>query len=389
MSKLKVIEVIARLNVGGPAIHTVLLTKLLDQERFQTQLVTGLEGPAEGSMREWAASQGVTPLVIPELGREINLWADQAVLYKLYRLFRREKPDVVHTHTAKAGFVGRLAARLAGIPVVFHTFHGHVFHSYFSPARTRMFIGIEQFLARLTDRIVTISPLQRQEIIQFGIASPEKIVIIPLGFDLDEFFSCEQLRGQLRRELALPAETKLIGIVARLTGIKNHRMFFEAAARVSQRCHNAHFIVVGDGELRSELEKQVGELGLAGVTHFLGWRNDLPAVYADLDLVALTSYNEGTPTTLIEAQAAACPVVATAVGGVPDVVKEGRTGYLVPARDTAAFAEAVLAALAGDGRAMGQAGREAVKENFTLARLLKDTEKLYEDEVRRKRKDAI
>lgn len=383
--KLKVIQVIARLNVGGPAIHTVLLAQRLDPERFETKLVTGLEGPAEGSMRDWAVSQGVTPVVIPELGREIQPLADQKVLLKLFRLFRREKPDVVHTHTAKAGFVGRLAARLAGVPVVVHTFHGHVFHGYFSPRKTRLFIGIEQVMARLSDRIITISPLQRQEIIQFGIASPEKIVIIPLGFDLEEFFECDRLRGRLRRELGLGEEVKLVGIVARLTGIKNHQLFLEAAAQVRRRDPGVHFVVVGDGELRLELEQQAAGLGLAGAAHFIGWRADLPAVYADLDLVALTSHNEGTPTTLIEAQASARPVVATAVGGVADIVGDGRTGYLVPPGNAALFAETVLQALQDKTGTMGQAGREAMRAGFTTQRLIDDMEKLYLAEYSRKK----
>ncbi len=387
--KLKVIQVIARLNIGGPAIHTVLLAQRLDPERFETKLVTGLEGPAEGSMRDWAVSQGVMPVVIPELGREIQPLADQKVLLKLYRLFRQEKPDVVHTHTAKAGFVGRLAARLAGVPVVVHTFHGHVFHGYFSPAKTRLFIGIEQVMARLSDRIITISPLQCQEIIQFGIASPEKIVIIPLGFDLDEFFECDRLRGRLRREFGLGEAVKLVGIVARLTGIKNHRLFLEAAAQVRRRDPGVHFVVVGDGELRLELEQQAAGLGLASSVHFVGWRDDLPAVYADLDVVALTSHNEGTPTTLIEAQAAACPVVATAVGGVADIVGNGRTGYLVPPGDAALFAETVLKTLQGDTRTMGQAGRAAMRAGFTTQRLIDDMEKLYVAEYSRKKHHAV
>lgn len=387
--KLKVIQVIARLNIGGPAIHTVLLAQRLDPERFETKLVTGLEGPAEGSMRDWAVSQGVMPVVIPELGREIQPLADQKVLLKLYRLFRQEKPDVVHTHTAKAGFVGRLAARLAGVPVVVHTFHGHVFHGYFSPAKTRLFIGIEQVMARLSDRIITISPLQCQEIIQFGIASPEKIVIIPLGFDLDEFFECDRLRGRLRREFGLGEAVKLVGIVARLTGIKNHRLFLEAAAQVRRRDPGVHFVVVGDGELRLELEQQAAGLGVASSVHFVGWRDDLPAVYADLDVVALTSHNEGTPTTLIEAQAAACPVVATAVGGVADIVGNGRTGYLVPPGDAALFAETVLKTLQGDTRTMGQAGRAAMRAGFTTQRLIDDMEKLYVAEYSRKKHHAV
>jgi len=375
--RLKVVRVIARLNIGGPAIHTVLLTKFLEPQRFESFLVAGVEGVGEGSMSDWAAAQGVVPIIIPELGREINLVADLKVLFKLYRLFRREKPDIVHTHTAKAGFAGRLAARLAGTPIVIHTFHGHVFHGYFNPWKTRLFIFIEQMLAHLSTRIITISPLQRQEILNFGIASPDKILIIPLGFDLDPFFTCQTGRDWLRAELALGAEVKLVGIVARLTAIKNHHLFFEAAALVHQRCQNVHFVVVGDGELRAELEQYVAALQLERVAHFLGWRQDMPAIYAGLDLVVLTSNNEGTPVTLIEAQATGCPVVATAVGGVPDIVTDGQTGYLVPPNDAEALAKAILKVLADDSGSMGRTARQVVAEQFTISRLVRDMEQLY------------
>jgi glycosyltransferase involved in cell wall biosynthesis len=380
LSRIKVLHVIARLNIGGSALHAILVTRDLDPQRFQTTLVTGIEETYEGGMREWAATQGVNPLIIPELGREINLIADVKVLFKLYRLFCRERPDIVHTHTAKAGFVGRLAARLAGVPIVVHTFHGHIFHSYFGPLKTRLFIWIERILAYLTDRIITVSQLQRQEIIDFGVASLEKIAIIPYGFDLQPFLVCDDLRGQLRTELALTEDVKLVGILARLTAIKNHQLFLKAAALINQCYDKVCFIIIGDGELRTELEQQVTNLGLTQVVRFLGWRQDLPVIYADLDLVVLTSRNEGAPTTLIEAQAAACPVVATAVGGVPDIVVDGQSGYLVPPDDAEALAGAALKALLeGNAREMGQAGRRAVREKFAVERLVHDIESLYRE----------
>jgi glycosyltransferase involved in cell wall biosynthesis len=373
------VQVIARLNIGGTASHTVLLARDLDPNRFETVLVTGLEAAGEGTMRDWARQQGVSPIVIPELGREINLLADIKVLAKLYQIFRSELPDVVHTHTAKAGFVGRVAARLAGVPAVVHTYHGHVFHSYFGPFKTRVFIFIERMLAHLTDRIIALSRRQRQEILKYRIASADKITIIPLGFDLDPFLTCDHLRGELRTELGLAEEIKLVGILARLTGVKNHQLFLTAAALVLERCKNVQFLIVGDGELRSELEQQTIELGLGQAVQFLGWRHDLPKIYADLDLVVLASYNEGTPVTLIEAQAAARPVVATAVGGVADIVVDGETGILVAPNDPRALAEAILAVFGQTSEVTGQAGRKQVTEKFTVARLTRDMESLYND----------
>jgi len=377
--KIRVMRVIARLNIGGPAIHTILLTAGLDPTRFESTLVTGVEAAYEGNMLDLAARKGVQPLVIPELGREISPLGDWVTLIKLYRLFRDWRPHIVHTHTAKAGTVGRLAARLARVPVVVHTFHGHVFHDYFGPVRTRAFIGIERFLASLSDRIVAVSEGQRRELAAYGVARLDRIAVVPLGFELDELLKCESLRGQLRRELGISEGTPLVGIVARLTAIKNHRLFLDAARLVVGAGQEAVFLVVGDGELRAELEAYVAELGLAERVIFAGWRRDLPRIYADLDVVALSSLNEGTPVSLIEAMAAARPVVATRVGGVPDVVFDKESGYLVQSKDTEGLARGILDLLRAPdrARAMGLAGRAAVHPKYASETLLANVEKLY------------
>ena len=377
--KIRVARVIARLNIGGPAIHTILLTAGLDPARFESLLVTGVEAAHEGNMRDLAAAKGVQPLVIPDLGREINLWRDLRTLWALYRLFRRWRPAIVHTHTAKAGTVGRLAARLAGVPIVIHTFHGHVFHGYFGPRKTQAFICIERALARLSDRIVTVSEGQRAELATYGIAPLEKIAVVPLGFELDGLLHCQARRGELRTELGLAADTPLVGIVARLTAVKNHHLFLEAARLIAQEEPATRFLIVGDGELRGELEACARELGLADQVLFLGWRADMPRIYADLDVVALTSRNEGTPVSLIEGMAAGVPVVSTAVGGVPDIVTDGVCGSLVPPGDAAELARAVVALLRDQekARTMGRAGREAVRDRFSVERLLSDVERLY------------
>ncbi len=377
--KIRVMRVIARLNIGGPAIHTILLTGGLDPARFESTLVTGVEAVYEGNMLDLAAQKGVQPLVIPQLGREVNPLRDWVTLMKLYRLFRDQRPHIVHTHTAKAGTVGRLAARLAGVPIVVHTFHGHVFHDYFGPLQTRVFIGTERFLAALSDRIVTVSEGQRQELADYGVASLDKIAVVPLGFELDAFLNCESLRGQLRRELGISKEMALVGIVARLTPIKNHRLFLDAARLVVEAGQAAMFLVVGDGELRAELEAYVAELGLAERVIFTGWRRDLPRIYADLDVVALSSLSEGTPVSLIEAMAAARPVVATRVGGVSDVVLDKKSGYLVQSKDGGGLARGILDLLRAPDRAreMGLAGRAAVHPKYASETLLANIEKLY------------
>jgi glycosyltransferase involved in cell wall biosynthesis len=387
MRRVKVLRIIARLNIGGPAIHTILLTAGLDSEKFESTLVTGVEGEYEGNMLDLAAAKGVKPVIIPQLRRNIDPVGGFIALFKLYRLMRREKPHIVHTHTATAGLLGRLAARLAGAPVVLHTFHGHVLHGYFGPLRSKALVWMERTLARLSDRIVTVSEGQRRELAGYGIATLEKITVIPLGFELEDLLACESHRGELRRELGLAEGNKLIGIVARLVPIKNHRLFLQSAKAVAEAVPQARFLVVGDGELREDLEAYACDLGLDGQVLFTGWRRDLARLYADLDVVVLTSINEGTPVSLIEAMAAGVPVVATAVGGVPDVVVEGETGHLVEAGDVKGTAEAIIELLRNPEKAkeMGSAGRKAVYPRFAARTLLANVEGLYAELLRQKR----
>ena len=386
MRRIKVLRIIARLNIGGPAIHTILLTAGLNNERFEPLLVTGVEGRREGNMLDLAAAKGVEPIVIPELRRNPSPKDALIALVKLYRLIRRQRPQIVHTHTTTAGLLGRLAARLAGVPIVLHTFHGHVLRGYFGPLQSKALVWMERLLARITDRIVTVSEGQRRELAGYGIAPLEKIAVVPLGFELDDLLSCESHRGELRRELGLSDNAKLVGIVARLVPIKNHRLFLRAAKLVAEAVPQARFLVVGDGELREGLEAYARDLGLDGRVIFTGWRRDLSRLYADLDVVALTSINEGTPVSLIEAMAARVPVVATAVGGVPDVVADGETGCLVEAGDAEGLAEAITELLRNPERAkaMGRAGREAVYPRFAAQTLFTNIERLYTELLRQK-----
>ncbi|GAB4546792.1 MAG: glycosyltransferase [Anaerolineae bacterium] len=381
MGKIRVTRIVARLNVGGPAVHIINLMAGLDPDRFDNQLIVGRPGPDEGDMGYLAAQRGITPLLIPELGRELSPFRDLRTTLKLVRLLRRQQPHIVETHTAKAGGVGRLAARLAGVPIVIHVFHGHVFHSYFGPLKTMLFINIERALARLSDRIVTISPAQQRDIGEvYRIAPPGRVVMVPLGLDLKPFQAARQTaRGQFRAGLGLGSDIPLVGYVGRLTAVKNPSLFVEAAARVARQLPQTRFVFVGDGELRPALEQQVAGLGLAQQFVFAGWRMDMPAVYADLDLLALTSLNEGTPVTVIEALAAGTPVVATAVGGVSDVVTDQETGILVPSGDVEAMAQAIVQLLREPVRAqaLARSGQQHVLRRFDLKRLASDMESLY------------
>lgn len=384
-------RLIARMNIGGPAVHTALLTNRLDPTRFRSQLVTGIESASEGNMLQLlgenaARPLAVRPLVLPGLGREIAPLNDLKTLRQLVRLMRRERPHIVDTHTAKAGFVGRLAAWIARVPVVVHTFHGHVFHGYFGPAKTRLFIAIETFLARRTDCIIVLSEQQKQEILALGIGRAEQFRVMPLGLDLKPFLQAQTQRGELRRELNIEADTPLVGIVARLVPIKAIHLFLEAARRVRETHPQAVFLIVGDGELRGALEAQARQLGIAGAVRFLGFRADLPRIYADLDCVVLCSLNEGLPVAIIEALAAARPVVATDVGGVRDLVRPGETGWLVPSNDAKALAAGITEALSNPWEAArrGLAGRALAYPALDISRLVPDVEALYLDLLGRK-----
>lgn len=386
-SPLRVLRVITRLNVGGPAIHAILLSHALNDGReFETTLVAGMTAPHEGDMLHLAAEKGVQPRLVPELGREISPADDVLALLRMVRLTREIRPDVVHTHMAKAGTVGRIAARLARVPLVVHTYHGHVFHSYFGPTKTRVFLTIERALARVTDRVVVVGEQQREEIAEFGVCPRSKLVPIPLGLELQRFLQAEQLRGSLRQELGLGLEVPLVGIVARLVPIKAHEDFFRAAVAIRAAVPNVHFLVVGDGERRAELEQMVDDLELRPSVSFLGWRQDLPRVYADLDVVALASHNEGSPVALIEALAAGRPVVATAVGGVPEVVPNGVCGLTVPPSQPAALADAIVRVL-GDrqmGSRLAERGRAHVYPRYAWERLVGDVRALYRSELSRR-----
>jgi glycosyltransferase involved in cell wall biosynthesis len=378
--RIKIVRIIGRLNVGGPAIHVVNLTAGLNPDRYRPLLVAGSENDAEGSMLDFALSHGVRPTVVPEIVTTFSLaLRDAKALWKLYWLIRKERPHIVHTHTAKAGFLGRVAARLAGVPIIVHTFHGHVLHGYYGAVKNELLRRVEQSLAWVTDRVVTVSEQVKSDLVSYGIAKAEKISVVPLGFDLEPFLNSHIHQGAFRREIGLTDDHKLIGIVGRIFPIKNHNLFLESAACISAHEPSARFIIVGDGVLRPDLERRTRELGIGHRVLFTGWRHDLPRIYAALDVLVVSSDNEGTPVSAIEAMTAGCPVVATRVGGLPDLVDDQRTGRLVPPRDPKALASAVLDLLRSPqmAREFGKMAQAFVLQRFTVQRLLGDMDHLY------------
>ena len=371
---LRLVRVIARLNVGGPAIHVAVTTAGLRPD-VETVLATGRVDAGEAEASGLLATYDVEPVRIRGLGRSVSPLDDLRAFASLLSLLRRVRPDVVHTHTAKAGAIGRVAARLAGVPHVVHTFHGHVFEGYFGAFGSRVVVAAERALARLADRIVAVSPEVGRDLTErFRIAPRGKVDVVPVGLPLGEYLAAESRRGDLRRELRLGADVPLVSFVGRLVPVKDPALALDAWRLVRAEVPSAVLVVVGDGPLGPDLRAR----GDAGV-RWLGWRRDVARVLADADLALLTSRNEGTPVALVEAAAAGLPSVATAVGGVPSVVGHGRTGLLVPGRDPAAIAAAVVELLRDAPRrsAMGAAAREAVRDRFSDARLCADLRALY------------
>jgi glycosyltransferase involved in cell wall biosynthesis len=400
---LRVVRIIDRLNIGGPAKHVAWLSAGLGDDEFATTLITGTVPPGEGDMSYFAVDAGVAPLVIDEMSRELSP-RDALVIAKLVRQLFKLRPHVVHTHKAKAGALGRVAAMiykwatpsalwLRPRPVkVVHTYHGHIFHSYYGKAKTRLFIAIERILARLcTDQIIVISPQQRQEICErFRIGRAAQFRVVPLGLDLDEM---QEQRGALRRELNITDNEIAVGIVGRLCEVKHHALLLEAARLVINACPSSRlrFVIVGDGHLRGDLEILSQKLGISDRVHFTGFRRDATSLYGEFDIVALTSLNEGTPLTLIEAMASARAVAATEVGGVVDVMGERRLsedgftvwdhGVTAASRDAAAFARALQFLIERPEmcRQMGASGQRFVRTHHSKERLLNDIREVYRE----------
>ncbi len=373
---IRIMNLIARLNVGGPAVAVTHLTERLGSPDYRSILVCGTIEPGEGDMTYYAKERGIEPIVIPELGRSLSPIRDIKTLWKVYQLIKKEKPDVVHTHAAKAGFVGRVAAWLAGVPVIVHTFHGHVFRGYFSPNKTQFFILLERLTARISDTIITLSDGLRRELAEeYRITRKGRITVLPLGLDLGIFTQTGRKAGVFRKEFGIAADAPLIGIVGRITPIKNHPLFLHAAELILKQLPNARFVIVGDGEMRTETEALVDQLGLRDAVIFVGWQKDVAHIYSDLDVMVISSINEGTPVTVIEALAGGCPVVATAVGGLPDLLDHGKLGRLVNDQSPEALSKALVETLASppDGRE----AQALMVDRYGIERLVKDLDGLY------------
>jgi glycosyltransferase involved in cell wall biosynthesis len=395
---MKIVRIIARLNVGGPARHVVWLTKKLQGQEFQSVLLTGTVPEGEEDMNYFAAENGVSPIYIPEMSRELSP-KDIVSLWKVFRLIWREKPDIIHTHTAKAGTIGRVAGIFyrwlawKNVKMV-HTYHGHVFHSYYGRRKTAFFLFIERTLARFSDRIIAISAQQKSEINEkFRVGRAPQFQVVQLGIDLSPFENAEDKKHVLREQIGASKDEILIGFVGRLTEIKNIPLLLKAALHYKEQksagLPKLKFVIIGDGNMRANLEREAENLGVGDVVLFLGNRNDADVFYAGLDIVALTSLNEGTPLSLIEAMANGKTFVSTAVGGVVDLLGETteekenfrvcERGIGVASGDEQALFEG-LVYLAKDEnlrKKLGQRGKEYVQNHYSKERLTTDIINLY------------
>jgi glycosyltransferase involved in cell wall biosynthesis len=393
--RIKILRVIARLNMGGPALHVAYLTAGLRERGYDTTLVAGTLARGEDSMAFVADELGVEVIRIDELGREISPLRDFMATLQLARLIRRERPDILHTHTAKAGTVGRVAALLAGRrrpPIVVHTFHGHVLRGYFGPLRSRVFRLLERWLASQSTALIAVSPQVRDDLVSLGVAPRERFAVIRLGIELGQRVAgTENGRLESRRYLGIPQDRFAVGWIGRMTAVKRTDDILVAFKRLRDDGVDAVLCLVGDGPDRGELERRAQELGVMRDTLFLGYQENVAPFYSAFDALVLPSSNEGTPVSAIEALAAGRPVVATRVGGVPDVVQEGKDGFLVEpgATDDLADRLAQLARNPALRERMGQAGRKRVVPRYAVERLVDDVDRLYrsllsEEAVRRR-----
>jgi|GEM_PF-468787 len=379
-AKHRILQIITRLNIGGAARHVIILSSNLNDHRFDCQLVTGKERKSEGNMRHLARNMKM--IDIPELQREISIIRDIKAFWKIYRHIRKYKPHIVHTHTSKAGVLGRIAAKMAGTPITIHTFHGHIFGDFFSPLKTKLFLFIERLMSRFTTRIISISELIHNDLINLRIINGNGR-IIENGFDLNQFVNVGRSVGNFRQDLGLEPEDILVGTVARLVPTKGCSYLLDAAPSFLDLSPSIRLVIVGDGELKDELQRQVRSLGIERKVIFTGFREDMLEVYSAFDILVLPSLREGLPTVIIEALCCGLPVVATNVDAVPDLVTP-EMGILVEPKNSEALAEAVREAVKRLPWRLDDRIRQHFSRRFGTERLVQDMKRLYDELAHRK-----
>jgi glycosyltransferase involved in cell wall biosynthesis len=390
MSKVKVLHIITRMIKGGAQEDTLLTVINLDRERYRTSLVSGPSTGSEGEIESKARQLGVELTTISELVRNVSPINDLKALYKLYSLIKKAKYDIVHTHSSKAGILGRVGAKLAGVKTIIHTPHGSIFYpdadipGVSGKFWITIFLLLEKVAAYLADKITTLTESEAKHYLKLGIGSNDKFAIIRSGTELSRFTDVKVDVASKRKKLGISVNSTVVTTVARLTSEKGHSYLIDAAKEVvTASADELIFMFVGDGDLRGELERKVNELGLDGKILFLGLRDDVPELLAISDLFVLPSLYEAQGKVLVEAIAVGLPVIATKVGGVPDVVVNGKTGILVPPRNSQALAKAIISLITDKVKAkqMGEAGRQVIPE-FSVETMIEKIDRLYYELVR-------
>ncbi len=389
MKKTRVLHIITRLDKGGSAETTLLTVSLLNREKYEVFLIHGFTlesnmGPKENEAVQhdlaMARDKGVRISVIPSLVRRLSFTNDILAFISIYRLIKRIKPHIVHTHTSKAGVLGRLAAYLAGVPIIIHTPHGHVFHSYYGLILTNIFVFAEKISSFTTDMIVALTEKEKDEHMEKGIASTKKYTIIHSGVKLDYFANMRIDIKARKKELEIPPGYNVVGTIGRLVPIKGYKYLISAAKKIVEEVDKTVFVIVGDGYLKLELEKYAEALGVRKNIIFTGWRADSSDILYLFDIFVLPSLNEGMGRVIIEAMALGKPVVASSVGGILDLIKDSKNGILVPPRNSDALGNAILQLIRNKDLAeeLGNNGKAMVYPEFDISVMLKKIENLYE-----------
>jgi len=387
MKKYKVIHVITRFDKGGSAENTFLTVRGLDPEKYEVILIRGLarqspagipEARAIANNLEEAGKAGVRILAIPELVRNIHPRDDLKALLKLVKIFRQERPHIVHTHTSKAGILGRWAARLSGVPVIIHTPHGHVFWGYFNRWETALYVFLERLTAAITDKIITLTEQENKDYLGRHIAPAGKFTTIHSGVALERFINGRVDPTDMKKELGIPANAFVVGTVGRLTAIKGHKYLIAAAQEALLTTPGMIFVFLGDGNLLDVLKAQADEAGIRDNVRFLGWRQDVAGVMSTFDIFVLPSLNEGMGKVLVEAMAMGKPIIASAVGGIPDLVVHGKNGLLVPGADAEAIAGSIELLCRDPARRkiMGEKGK-VMAADYSAESMIRKIDRLY------------
>jgi len=386
--KIKVIHIITRLDKGGSAENTFITVRDLDKARYDVVLIKGTSPPGNlGDLETEAAQANMTAarehqvrlICLRHLVRDLKPFSDVIAFFSLLNIIRREKPHIVHTHTSKAGILGRWAAWFCRVPIIVHTPHGHIFWGYFNPWQTRLFILLERWTARITTAIVTLTPQEKEDHLHFGIAPEKKFKIIHSGVDIERYIRPVVDIKEIRKSLNLPDGSFVVGTLGRLTPIKGHIHLLKAAENILPGRPDTFFVFVGEGELHDDLHKFAAKAGIAENVRFPGWRADVESVLSVFDVFVFPSLNEGMGKAIVEAMAIGKPVIASDVGGIPALVVQGENGILVPPADSKALAEAIMALYANpEKRAeLGERGREKALA-YSSEAMLNKISRLYE-----------